>query len=288
MAAETPSDRHRGTPVGIPDTSSVPVQILRDTATALEAAVLECLDKPRKGAVHKIRTSTRRLEAELNLLSVAGGFPALEKQSKRMRKLLRQLRGAAGDVRDLDVQMELVEKEAKDAPTDTLDREADRLGRALAKRRRKEANRLVELLGKDRRKLPERTRDLLEGLENAGEEELEETRLVELVRGWYRTHVEPHWNGAEIGDPDELHAVRKIAKLARYLAETAPEGAARARRLAEHFEAVQQAGGQWHDWLLLSEIAEDELGRKAAMPARFRAHADEALAEFRHRLGYRM
>lgn len=270
------------------DRSTVPVEALRQTATTLEAAVLECLDKPRKGAVHKIRTSTRRLEAELNLLSLARGFPLVDKQANRLRKVLKKLRGAAGEVRDLDVQMDLVAKETNDGPGGSLDREGDRLGRALKKRRRKEADRLVKLLGKDRSKLPERTRELLNALDQASGERVEEARLVKLVREWYCGEVKPHWRGAESGDADELHAVRKIAKLARYLAETAPDGATKAHRLAGHFEALQQAGGKWHDWLLLTEAAEDELGGTAELPVRFRAQAEEALAGFRHRLGYRI
>ena len=86
-------------------------------------------------------------------------------------------------------------------------------------------------------------------------------------------------------DTAQLHELRKRAKLARYLAESAPRSAVAAQRLAKQFATLQQAGGEWHDWLVLAQVAAGELGPSATLSQRFAAHADHALHAFRRRLG---
>ena len=58
-----------------------------------------------------------------------------------------------------------------------------------------------------------------------------------------------------------LHSIRKSAKVVRYLAEAITRSHA-ATVLARRFQAVQNSGGQWHDWLELAVEAKDYLGRK--------------------------
>lgn len=271
------------------DTASRPVQVLRETTTALEAAVFECLQKPRKKSVHTVRTTTRRIEAQLNLLPLAGGFPPLGDQARKVLPILKKLRRAAGHVRDIDVQRDLIASEAEKSPDDhAVSRDAKKLRTCLGRCREKEADKLLKLLKKLHARLPRRIKALLDQLDPARDAVLPENRLLTLARDWYNLQIEPHWQPAASGDPDELHAIRKIAKLARYLAETAPESATRARRLAAHFEAVQKAGGEWHDWLLLAQLARKHLGGSSPLVTRFQSSAQLALADFRHALGYRM
>ena len=280
-----------------------PVRVLGQTATALEAAVLECLEKPRKDAVHRVRTTTRRIEAQLELLELIGRerrahrngngsharvFPAHREQAEKFRRLLKKLRRAAGEVRDLDVQQNLIDGEAANGAAQPVRKESKDLGRTLKRRRDKRADRLMKLLGRVQTKLPRRVKDLEDALEPAGETVIAEDQLMELVQRWYRHSAAAHTHGVEQGDPDSLHAVRKLAKLARYLAETAPENARRAHKLAERFEALQEAGGQWHDWLILAEIAGQELGGSAELAHRFSQHAEQSLSEFQKRLRYKL
>jgi len=68
--------------------------------------------------------------------------------------------------------------------------------------------------------------------------------------------------------------------VARYMAENAPDALTAARK-AKRFEAVQEAGGAWHDWLDLAEAAADELGEKHAVAVEFAAMRDERLAAYR-------
>ena len=77
--------------------------------------------------------------------------------------------------------------------------------------------------------------------------------------------------------------MRKAAKLCRYMAESAPEGSGVKQR-AEQFEAVQEAGGKWHDWLLLARLSKGFHGKKAELTARYTAHSEQALAEYYKKL----
>ena len=52
---------------------SPPGATASQAVASLEASVLLCLAKPGKVAVHRLRTSTRRVEAQLELLSMLPG-----------------------------------------------------------------------------------------------------------------------------------------------------------------------------------------------------------------------
>lgn len=275
--------------VGTNDNAVQPVKQLAETAAALEAAVLDCLAKPKIKAVHKVRTMTRRIEAQLTLLPLIGGFPPYEKHAEKVRSLLKKLRRAAGAVRDLDVQQDLIAKEAEAVDGDgarEIQKEARKLERQLKKRREAEAEKLLGLLKSVKPKLPKRLKGLFDTLEPAEERNLREAELLAKIRDWYRAETEPYLEATakDPDDPDQLHSVRKAAKLARYLAETISDGASRAQEVAGQFEQIQEAGGQWHDWMILSELAASELGESAALPQRFAMHAADALADFRQRI----
>jgi CHAD domain-containing protein len=271
-----------------PSTQSAhPLQTLRETTQALEAAILVCLNKPDKAAVHRIRTTTRRIEAQLELFAMLPHLPPHRKEAREALRLLKKLRRAAGQVRDLDVQRDLVGNEATSRnghsrPTAELRKEASALTRTLKRKRDQEAAHLQQLLKKHRAEFPLVFEKLLDALAPAASLTLTETRLIALIRQWYAGHTP---RSASIPrDHTQLHDIRKRAKLARYLAESAPKSAAAARRLAAHFEALQQAGGKWHDWLLLADLSSTELGNSAELPQRFSAHADTSLCEFKRRL----
>jgi CHAD domain-containing protein len=112
---------------------------------------------------------------------------------------------------------------------------------------------------------------------------LSEAQLTGLAHNLY-AHPISGPTPAPHNDTAQLHALRKRAKLARYLAESAPPSAAKAHRLAAHFEKLQEAGGKWHDWLLLADIAAAELGDSATLAARFAARTQSSLRTFKRRL----
>jgi CHAD domain-containing protein len=256
-----------------------PVQVLREHRTELEAAIELTMVKPRRKPVHELRTSSRRIEAQLELLGLLEAeepsLAGVSERATKVRKLLVGVRKAAGKVRDLDVQRDLV-RDALDADsTRPMIADAKHLRRKLKGERAEEAAELQKELEGHARKLGPKLEKLLRRLEPAMGLGVSANRLEKLVRGWYGKQTE----GA--GDShDELHGIRKAAKLARYMAESGDAAAT-----AQEFENVQQMGGAWHDSLTLRVVAHDELGKRSKLVAVFARHEEATLKDFRATLG---
>ncbi|HEX3572370.1 MAG TPA: CHAD domain-containing protein [Acidobacteriaceae bacterium] len=268
------------------NTKIQPLKTLREQSTALEASILECLAKPAKRPVHRLRTSTRRIEAQLQLLALLPEVPSHAKPAQKVLRLLKKVRRAAGVVRDIDVQQDLVmettPKKRDSQSADDVRKDARQLRQDLKRWREKHADELVQLLKKQKTDLPLAFKVLFDSLEDADSLAIGEADLTSRVRTWYSENVpEP---APAPDDIEHLHDIRKQAKLARYLAESAPASAADARRLASQFEDLQEAGGQWHDWLLLSEIARTHLGNSAELPQRYAARAEKFLKQFERKI----
>jgi CHAD domain-containing protein len=64
-------------------------------------------------------------------------------------------------------------------------------------------------------------------------------------------------------DKENLHDFRKGAKKARYVAESDDKDPA-AQALAKAIKRVQDAIGEWHDWVVVAEEAHEALGKDGA------------------------
>jgi CHAD domain-containing protein len=263
-----------------------PIQTLREAVNALEAAILLCLVKPGKSAVHRLRTSTRRIEAQLELLTLLPQLPQHGKEARRAGRWLKRLRRSAGKIRDLDVQRELIQSEASAVPTNARPSHGTRkqsrdLRRDLKRQREDAAEALLQLLHKRQAPFAVTFESLLEVLAPAASFALTQSQLITLIHRWFKQAAsaasDPH-------DPEQLHELRKRAKLARYLAESAPEAATAAHRMATRFNALQQAGGSWHDWDMLARTASAHLGQSAELHQRFASQARAALRGYRRHL----
>jgi len=256
-----------------------PVQVLREHCTELEAAIELTLVKPRRKPVHELRTSSRRIEAQLELLGLLEAeepsLAGVSERAAKVRKLLGAVRKAAGKVRDLDVQRDLV-RDALDADsTKPMIADAKHLRRKLKDERLKEAAELLKELEGHARKLGPKLEKLLRRMEPATGLGVSASKLEKLVRGWYEKRT------AAAGDSyDALHGIRKAAKLARYMVESGDVG-----KTAQEFENVQQMGGAWHDSLTLRVVAHDELGKRSKLVAVFARHEEATLKDFRATLG---
>ena len=167
--------------------------------------------------------------------------------------------------------------------------EARRLRRALNRDRDHAADHLQQLLHKQHARLPLAFGELLATLAPAESMALSEPRLIELILSRYGNPDQTEAPAPPVPDDTaQLHELRKRAKLARYLAESAPKSAVAAQRLAGQFAILQQAGGEWHDWLILTEFAATELGASAQLPRRFSARTEHALRAFQRRLRYKI
>ncbi len=172
---------------------------LAERGEILRARMLRVRDRPDPGAVHDLRVAIRRLRACLRAFSTvfrARGVRALEKRLRRLFQL-------SGEVRDLDIALELRREHSQPDPS-------------LKRSRRKRVRVLLEWLKKRRvRKLVRRVRRVARTVKTdardvraLGADELGR-RITELFEQARRAV-------AEQAGPPELHRLRIAAKKARY------------------------------------------------------------------------
>jgi CHAD domain-containing protein len=264
-------------------TSAHPIRSLREQVTALEAAITLCLADPKEKPVHKLRTTTRRIEAQLAMLEVMPKVPDHGKAAREAKRMLKKVRRAAGEVRDIDVQLDLIKSIVQeDAPRSTKSA-AGKLSKELEADREDSSRKLIKLLGRRQSYLARTLEKILNVLEPIEGLSLSATGLASLTQRWFADHTPPEPR-QRADDPDYLHSIRKVAKLTRYIAENAPKQAKRPRSLVESFESLQQSGGEWHDWLVLSEIAEDRFGKSSPLTKALSERSHTALGAYRRHL----
>lgn len=248
-----------------------PVQILHEQSRVLEAATTVVLANPRKGAVHKLRSSVRRVQAQLTLLEELSSMPDHAKEAQALQRTLRKAHQAAGEVRDLDVQSGLL------SPRHRLPRpSAEQLIENLERKRQKRADQLRAVLIRLIPKLAASLEAMSKALAPAEKMSMDDTRLCRIITKWSRARIS---QSAEPADDERLHEIRKDAKTARYMAEIA-RASRQARDLAKRFEALQDLGGKWHDWLDLAKIARKRAGSHDELTKIVAARADAARAKF--------
>jgi CHAD domain-containing protein len=252
-----------------------PLQTLSEFVRELEAAILVCLEDPAKKPVHRLRTTTRRVEAQLILLSILRVPKVHGEEARKAARLLKKIRRSAGHVRDLDVQQDLI---ADNTPSNARD-DAGRLRKTLEEQRTDTAKELQDYIEKHRHNLARALESLLNALKRSETLTVPSSKIATLSVDWFVQNAP-----AKSDNPDSLHTIRKRAKIARYLAESAPKSAHTPRKLAAAFEAVQQSGGEWHDWLILGEIARDELGGSSPLTKAFQDKCRRALNTYQTHL----
>ena len=183
------------------------------------------------------------------------------------------------------------------SPGDAIRREAKALRRHLKNTRKIEADKLVAVLDGRGQKVATALHALQQALKPASRT-APAARLERNIHAWFAAECQRAFEGkddvykagaddlklaVEHLDRNTLHEVRKAAKLCRYMAEGSQEGSP-LQAAAQQFEAVQQAGGVWHDWLLLTRLARGFHGRKSELASRYRKRRDAALADYCLRL----
>jgi CHAD domain-containing protein len=264
-------------------TSAHPIRTLREHVTALEAAITLCLAEPKPRSVHRLRTTTRRIEGQFAMLALLPEIPEHGKLARKAQRILKQLRRAAGKVRDLDVQLDLIESVTPQRASPAFERDCSVLRTMLEGQRAEAAEKLQRKLLRRQAQIAVQLESLLEALKPVEGFALAPVQLTTLARDWFAEN-EPSEPDGGTDDPDYLHALRKNAKLARYIAENAPKSAKTPRRTAASFESVQEAGGHWHDWLVLARIASDHLGPSSPLSKLFTQRCRLALTVYRRHL----
>jgi CHAD domain-containing protein len=229
----------------------------------LEQDLIKLSSKPRAKEVHRFRTDTRRLQTLLSELS-----PKLDRNQKKLLKLLSRIRKRAGKVRDLDVQLTALRAlKASQEPC----------------RKTQLVNRLIELRREQEKKLrkeadAETARELKKRLKRASKSFSPEASRdpLAVARGMLE-RIDRH---EESFNEAVLHQYRILSKRARYAAEFAGKSAD-AAQFIEGLKRLQDAIGDWHDWLALSQSASEHLGdvRESSLVAQLH---NVTGAKFRH------
>lgn len=261
---------------------ATPVARLREQAKRLEAALSVGVSTPTPKAVHELRSATRRVEAQLELLSMMQGLPAYHTQADKVLRRLAILRRKAGRVRDCDVHIKLLEdrdREMRSLPETTADltRSKDQLQKNIVKRRARRENELIATIERQLPKLARDTEKLLKAFKDVEEREASVAEMLRLIDHSFDRRLQSRHSGEK-----HLHELRKSAKRARYQCEglPGPQAASLARRL----EQLQDAGGRWHDFLDLAKRCHATLGADHPMSRILEHVRDEHLDHYQRDL----
>jgi CHAD domain-containing protein len=196
----------------------------------------------RPETVHSYRTTTRRLQTLLEDL-----LPERDRNQKKLLKMLGRIRKRAGKVRDLDVQLSAL----RSLKIPQEPRRKTQLVQGLLELRAQHERKLCKTLTKEKiREIRKRLRKASKGVS------LETNRDPLTIAKEMLTQVS---RPSEPLTEAVLHQYRIVVKRARYAAEFAPKSAEGTRFITE-LKRLQDALGNWHDWLTLTESAAERLG----------------------------
>jgi CHAD domain-containing protein len=240
-------------------------------ADAFNAAVAQAAEDADPAAVHRLRTGSRRLQAmlEATLREAGPAADALERPIRGWLRELKQIRRTAGAVRDLDVQRKLLETwTGKQMPTQNTApgseasplaeiKQAEVLDAWLKNERKRLAHGMQKQIRKRQQGLAEAQAAVFTAITRAPLGRPRAARTADAVA------LEEFVRAADampLLHAENLHDFRKATKKARYLAEAGAEGES---GVAKALKRVQDAIGEWHDWLCLGEEARAALGQDA-------------------------
>ena len=216
----------------------------------LERDLLKLSSHQRMETVHAFRTSARRLQTLLGQV-----LTERDRNRKKLLKLLGEIRRYAGKVRDLDVQLAAL----RSLKTPQEPRRKTQLIQKLLELRAQHEKKMRKHLTK------QTIREIRKRLRRAAKEvDCESLRdplaiAVEILK--QAAPASDARTNSPAGSPtdDALHRFRIAVKSARYAAEFAPQSA-QARQFIAHLQRLQDALGNWHDWLTLTNTASARLG----------------------------
>ena len=217
-------------------------------------------------SVHNFRTTTRRLQTLLEEI-----LPGRDRNQKKLLKSLDRLRRRAGKIRDIDVQLAAL----RSLKVPQEPRRKTQLTQSLLELRAKHEVKLDKLLNKsDLRDIRQRLKRAVKAVD------FERTRDPLTVA---KTMLASVPVGAGTANEDTLHQYRIVVKRARYAAEFA-SNSTEAVQLLTQLKRLQDALGNWHDWLTLTRTAVDRLGdvNQSSLVA---ALHNVTGAKFRHAVG---
>jgi CHAD domain-containing protein len=228
--------------------SSQPRAHLIATVEAFNTAVTRCVEEAAPEAVHAVRTGSRRLQATLEAMLRENA--SLQEPAKGWLRQLKQVRRAAGTVRDLDVHRKLLEHWIA-SESSPLEKQAGVLDVWLKGRRKHLASDMEKKIGKRQQEMEQRQAAFLAAVDSVGFDSVRVPRSADamaLEQFVCAADAMPSLNA------ENLHDFRKATKKARYVAESGCTGQEYSS-VAKALKRVQDVIGDWHDWLCLSQEA---------------------------------
>jgi CHAD domain-containing protein len=253
-----------------------PLAHLLPVADNFNGAVVQCIDNADPEAVHRVRTGSRRLQAmlEATLREAGPAAQALERPARGWLRELKEIRRAAGAVRDLDVQRKLLESwlvkqipkqdgtpgssEASAPDMQAEMKQAEVLDAWLKGERKRLAHGMQKQISKRQQGLAKGQGAVFTAMtrvplgQSTPPRSSDAVALEDFVRAS---------DAMPLLHAENLHDFRKATKKARYVAEV---GAEENSSVAKALKRVQDAIGEWHDWLCLGEEAKAALGQDGA------------------------
>ena len=242
---------------------------LTTLADAFNAAVAQCVEDADSDGVHRVRTGSRRLQAMLEAMLRENATFALDYPARPWLRQLKQIRRAAGSVRDLDVHRKLLEDlvgkgAAPGSDTNPLHKpaetkQAEMLDEWLKSERKHLARGMQKQIRKRQHGLADRQTAVLNAIGSVSLESVRTVRSADAVA------LEDFVRAADampLLDAENLHDFRKATKKARYVSESAAEKGPYSS-VAKALKRIQDAIGEWHDWQGLLEEAGTALGKDA-------------------------
>ena len=192
--------------------------------------------------VHAFRTTARRVQTLLEEF-----VPDHSRNQKKLLKLLGRIRKFAGKVRDLDAQLAAL----RTLKIPQEPRRKTQLTHNLIELRAKHEKQLRKALSKDE------SCELRKRLKRTSKEIKLGSHLdpVLIARQMLAQVERP----AGVPTEEVLHHYRVLVKRARYVAELAPKSAEATEFIAQ-MKRLQDAIGDWHDWLCLTQTTSARLG----------------------------
>jgi CHAD domain-containing protein len=223
-----------------------------------------CGEKANRKRVHTLRVATLRLKAEIDFRLLGHDTAvSMSDSAKRWKKEARKLRRVLGPVRDTDVHLEVLEtlrgpnvRAGEESQlTQACMQEIEELKERLHEERNSAEKELLAEIENRRGRLDRASTKLEDTFANHSEwTDGDRSRLIRgIVAGL----------AAEVAglSGETLHAFRKQAKTARYLADVSAKRDTRITRQAALLKSMQNAVGKWHDLQTLAERAEEILGK---------------------------
>jgi len=208
----------------------------------LERGLGKLSSKPKPENVHQFRTYTRRVQTLLKELTPEHG-----RNEDKLLKLLAEVRKRAGKVRDLDVQISAL----RSLKIPQEPRRKTQLLEALAESRAQREEKLLRALD------PKTVREIRRRLKKAAGRVQLDGNLDPLAVAT-RIMAQAARQNAPVSE-DVLHQYRIVSKRARYAVEFAAKSS-EAEQFMAQLKRVQDALGDWHDWLTLTETAKQRFG----------------------------